>query len=615
MSVLRRNINLKKRYVILLLVINFLVLSLCYTYAIFVTKQLQENVAVLVTSANIVKMNSNDLVDSSIMVKANETKSIVINLTNTVSSEVNYLLLHEKVPTGVIVYETNNDSSSLGFIASNGIVTTDITIQNDTTNDVIVKFYCQASLEEIVDKEIGYSYINQVPNYDHSGANEPDLSNLNAIPIYYVATDKTNGVWKKADSLNINKSSIWYDYDNGRWANIALVSDENRDMYLNADTGTVIDNNDILAYFVWIPSFRYNVINSNNPTNYEKNINVIFENGVSKLGTVSCNDRIATLDDKHVYSEICTDEINGKIYENLSTYSHPAFTDMETGFWIGKFQTSSNGNKIIPNVPSFTTTLEKAFENSRQYESVNNYYGININNNLDSHLLTNMEWGAVAILSNSLYGKSGNSLYFDDNNYSFKRVYVNANNSSFYTGCSSNYSINSNSFLTSYTTSCIRYNDLNNYTHTSNGVLYSIGQVGPGASTTGTIYGVYDMAGANREMVAGLVNDESYDLINDFDDKYFDLYSTNTYIGTINDSSNISELYRYKLGDGIREHYRNFSDNGLWHNGYLKQSNIGGVIVRGADANSGKGASIFSSDIISLTETSAYRVAISMKED
>ena len=615
MGMLRKKFSFNKKYIFLLLAINFLVLGFCYSYAIFVTKQLQENIAVLVTSGNTIELSSTDLIDSSVSVKASEIKNISIRVKNTTNNELNYLLLHEKVPTGVMVYETNNDNSSLGIIKGNGVIDVNITIRNDTDNDVVVKFFCQTSLDDIIDKDMGYSYINQVPNYDHSGANEPDLSDLNAIPIFYQASDKTNGVWKKADELNINPSSIWYDYDNGRWANIALVSDENRDVYLDAPVGTEIDDSDILAYFVWIPSFRYSIINSNNPISYEKDINVIFENGIGKLGTVTCVDNIATKDDKHLYSETCTDEINGKIYENLSTYSHPAFNDRETGFWIGKFQTSSIGKRIVPNAPSFTTTLEKAFYYSRKYEDKNNIYGINFDNNLNSHLMTNMEWGAVAILSSSLYGKSGNNRYFDENNYSFKRIYVNTNNTSFYTGCSSNYSINSNSFITSESASCVKYNDLNNYTHTSNGVLYSIAEVGPGASTTGTIYGVYDMAGANREMVAGIVYNENYVSGVMFDNDYFDHYSTNTYIGMVNDSNNISEIYRYKLGDGIREHYRTFSDNGLWHSGYLKQSNLGGVIVRGGNSSSGRGASIYSSDIISLDENSAYRVTISMEEN
>lgn len=611
MNVLKKKINYGKRFIILMLLVNFVVLSFCYSYALFVTKQLQENVAVLVTKGGFINITSNSLVDNSILVKANERKDIIIDLTNKTSNDLNYLLLHEKVPTGVMIYETNSDNTSIGLIKRNETLSTNITIENNTPSEVRVEFYCQVNDEMIVDKDMGYSFINNSPNYDHSGANSPDLTNVDGIPVYY---DRAEEVWKKADNLNIDKDNIWYDYDNGRWANMVLVNEYNRYNYLYADNGTVIDEGDILGYFVWIPSFRYSIINSNNPTSYEKDVNVIFENGLGKQGTVICTDNLNSSSDRHIYSEICKDDVNGKIYDNLSTYSHPAFDSNSTGFWISKFQVSSTGTKVVPNAPSFKTTLDKAIEISNSYQEEDNMYGI-LGTNLNTHMLSNMEWGAVSILSSSLYGKSGNKMYFTENNHSFKRVYVNTNNSSYYTGCSSNYSINSKSFITSSTSSCIRYNDLSNYTHTSNGVVYPIGEVGPGASTTGTIYGVYDMAGATREMVGGIVMDEDNTLKDKYNNDYFDLYSSNTYTGTINDASNVTEIYRYKLGDGIKEHYRTFNDNGLWFSGSLKQSSKGGIITRGGDSNSGKAASIYSSDVIPIEESSAFRVAISMKEE
>lgn len=625
MNVLKKEIKFNKRHLILLLVLNFLVLGFYYSYAVFVTKQLQENVAVLVTSGNGIDISSSSLNDSKITVNKGEKINLEVTLSNSTSNDLYYSLLHKKVPTGVIVYEGDSDNGSKGILLGNESNTIYITIENNTESDTTVEFFCQASKEEIIDKEMGYSFVNQERNFDHSGANAPVMDNLNAIPVYYEATSNTTGVWKKADQNNENKDAIWYDYDNGRWANIVLVNEDKREEYLNGVVGTTIDDSDILAHFVWIPAFRYAVVNSNNPTNYEREINVIFENNKDKLGTVSCTDSIATLENQHTYSEKCMDEINGKIYENLSTYSHPAFED-SFGFWVAKFQVSSNGTKIVPNAPSFKTTIDKAFENSRKYESVDNPYGIiGVNtqelnpdgtfnedvNNLDTHLLTNMEWGALTILTNSLYGKSGNSMYFTDNNYTYKRVYINANNSGDYTGCSTNYSNSSNSFVTSTTSGCVRYNDLSDYTHISNGITYPIGQVGPGASTAGTIYGVYDMAGASQEMVSAFVLDETYEVKVLWNENYYDLYSTNTYVGVINDSSNIRNLYRYKLGDGIREHYRTFSDNGMWYSGFLNQSNASGYLVRGGDFESGRGASIYSSDIMPMTNNSAYRVAIS----
>lgn len=621
MNILKKEVKFDKRVIIAFLLVNFLVLGLYYTYAIFVTKQLQENVAVLVTSDNSISINSL----KQFVVSANSTKDVEVKLANNSLQEKYYYLLHEKVPTGVMVYETYNDSSSKGIIGVNEEKSVFVTITNDTLDDVTVSFYCQGSVNEIVNKEMGYGFINQYPSYDHSGANRPSLTDINAIPIYYEKTSDLTGVWRKADVNNNDSSGIWYDYDNGRWANIALVKEESRARYFNALVGTEILSSDILAYMVWIPSFRYYVINSNSNTIYEKSVNVVFESGSIKQGTVTCVDSLKNSDNSHVYSEKCSDIIYGKVYENLSTYSHPAFADQKLGFWVSKFQVSSNGSRVIPSVPATIDSFENAFLTSRKMELKGNIYGINNNglevmsdgsikndsNNLDSHLLSNMEWGAIAILSNSLYGKSGNSDYYDKDNYTFKRIYANLNNLG-YTGCSTNYTKSTNNLKIDSIRECVSYNDHTNYTHVTNTVNYPVSSAGIGASTTGTVYGVYDMAGANYEMVSGIVmNDDGTSLVS-YNEQYYDKYSYNDYIGVINDISNVNNLYRYKLGDGIREHYRIFSDNGMWQSGELAQSSNTGYIIRGGNYDSGRAASIYTSDIVDIATKNAYRMAISL---
>ena len=77
--------------------------------------------------------------------------------------------------------------------------------------------------------------------------------------------------------------SNWYDYENKKWANVVLVNQnattgvsdsKSRDYYLNND-GVTVSKNDILAYYVWIPRYRYYIpvssscSNITNP-NYEE---------------------------------------------------------------------------------------------------------------------------------------------------------------------------------------------------------------------------------------------------------------------------------------------------------------------------------------------------------
>ena len=440
----------------------------------------------------------------------------------------------------------------------------------------------------------------QIPNLDTSGANFPELAD-NMIPVYY---DETNAVWKKADPTNgldpeTNKPVTtenypyqWFNYDNQMWANAITVKEsgtQTRDYYLNADLGTTIDMNDITTMWVWIPRYKYVIFNGNNETAEEQMINVTFEHGRETTGTVRCHDDIQTLDNSD-HSEICTDTTNGGIKNFKSTYTHPAFcfgiknTDGScngeelTGFWMAKFEMSTDDetcntnqneescNKtglnilVKPDVYSLRNiNVSNIFANIRRMETYGNIHGFNQNstattwldansnltgeinndsNTIDTHMIKNMEWGAVAYLSQSKYGKQGNSLYEGD----YKEIYIN-NNSDYKTGYSGgsydSYASNVNTYL------------YNNLTSAGEGQ----GSLGTGASTTGTVYGIYDMSGGLYDSV--MVNflyfnyynyNYIWTVVGEPQTKYYDKYST--YSGSFYEFT--SQL-RSKLGDGSKE--------------------------------------------------------------
>mgnify|MGYP006933191044 CR=1 FL=1 len=93
--------------------------------------------------------------------------------------------------------------------------------------------------------------------------------------------------------------------------------------------------------------------------------------------------------------------------------------------------------------------------------------------NTDSHIMKNTEWGAMAYLSQSIYGKYGNSNYTGAN----KGVYKNTSTA---TGRSTG-SYTGESYVCVY----------NNIADRGNGT----GSCGGGASTTGNITGIYDASG------------------------------------------------------------------------------------------------------------------------
>jgi len=176
------------------------------------------------------------------------------------------------------------------------------------------------------------------------------------------------------------------------------------------------------------------------------------------------------------------------------------------GFWIAKFETSiletcvaasdsvNTGCdlttftlQVKPNVESWRgARVSTYFEASRLMQSSTNApkYGFTTvgNGTMDTHMLKNTEWGIVAYLSQSKYGKYGNPNYTGMN----KEVYQ---NSSPYTTGMSNQTANPYETLPDAT--------------------YDTPDTGYGASTTGTIYGVYDMSSGAEEYVMGNYNNVS----------------------------------------------------------------------------------------------------------
>ena len=331
-------------------------------------------------------------------------------------------------------------------------------------------------------------------NLDKSGANAPSLTS-NMIPVYY---DSTSNVWKKADARNSKEQYKWYDYNNKMWANAVTVTSTNRDTYLKADVGTTIPITDINTMWVWIPRYTYTYLNTITP----EEIKIKFEEGIASSGTIKCVDAINQKDsDGKTISETCTDTTNKGLKAGTSTYTHPAFwwdknddnirTDDEelTGIWVGKFEVSSDTTCTIssyasvgsgcnlqtirplikPNVISWRGAQVGTFFNGIQkMNESGNQYGFATTD--EAHMMKNIEWGAVVYLSHSKYGTN-------------KEIAVNRA-STYTTGCGPQ-----SNGSTTFGATCNVYTTV----------------LGQSASTTGNVYGIYDMSGGAYEYVMGNV--------------------------------------------------------------------------------------------------------------
>ncbi len=327
-------------------------------------------------------------------------------------------------------------------------------------------------------------------NEDTSNANAPVLAS-NMIPVYYDATAK---VWKKADTSNKNFENRWYNYDNHMWANAVTVTSTNRTTYLNAKVGTEIPMTDINTMWVWIPRF-----NAATPSNYNGETKAL-PNAID-VTFVKPNE---TALDAFTFG---TKQLSGFWYGKFEL-SHTTLVSNTTANNLGcTNETCTNANNILIK-PSVTilryNNISNFFFASRSMEQTGNSFGF-VSTEVDTHMSKNNEWGAVAYLTQSIYGRCTNSTLCVE-------IGIN-NNSTYKTG----YGAAPGTSSTSSTTN----------TYDTN--------LGMKASTTGNIYGIYDMAGGLFEYVMGVYNkttgNSGFTTTTFPNEKYYNNYTATTYQG------------------------------------------------------------------------------------
>ena len=322
------------------------------------------------------------------------------------------------------------------------------------------------------------------------------------VPIVF---DTSNGTAIKTVS---STDSLWYNYSRQEWANAVLVktSGTKTRAYYKANPGVAIDESDILAYYVWIPRYSYKIWETGASANgKEQTIDIQFESA----DTISTGTTVG------------------------SYITHPAFwwdNDSDgvrdsgeelAGIWVGKFETTGTADSptILPNVTSLREqNVSTQFATAQKLGGTT--YGVS--SNVDSHMMKNREWGAVAYLLHSKYGAN-------------REIYFN-NSSDYYTGRSGGNIGGSTAINTVYTsqTSTNQYNRYGFYTWDGYLLEYntntksSTHDISKVASTTGNITGVYDMSGGANEYVMGNYNDTigSSGFTSLPDSKYYDLYTT-----------------------------------------------------------------------------------------
>ena len=342
--------------------------------------------------------------------------------------------------------------------------------------------------------------------HDKSGANEPVLYEGMKAIIYNEMTSS----WEYVT----DDEQTWANYSNKIWAN-AMLSD-------TSDEDTMDG-----SIYVWIPRFAYKISPTNYHTFIKGTIDIKFLVGTSNEAT-----------DGTIVDPTNIDSSTGYVI-------HPAFNAFGgvPGIWVSKFEGSNT---------EYGTVGTREDQNSEElvYKSVADAYswanvdmnvaytvGRNMINNpiyglnkeiVNTHLMKNTEWGAIAYLAQS---KFGNADIWSNNYYDTIG------------GTKSGYaarSMDDTGFGSEVGTTTYLWNTDN----------------GKRASTTGNVYGVYDMVGGASERVAAYLNNGSESLskfglsiYNEGNMNYVDTYYVN---GADTQSTNYAVTSK-KVGDALYE--------------------------------------------------------------
>ncbi len=339
------------------------------------------------------------------------------------------------------------------------------------------------------------------------------------------------------ETTNVSNSNgaDWYSYVAGSGAN-----DNNASHWANAK----VTVNNVDSYFVWIPRYAYRIIyfDSQDSENAYRAGTLTEEDALANGKIVGYSDARGIVDTegrtKEGVSVQTAISVNDKYLK-----THPVFdgdvnyggwaeedgtpTKLQ-GIWVAKYEASqvsgTSTPKFEPGVSSWRSiTIGNMFT-----------YGQNYSTTLNSHLMKNSEWGAVAYLTESKYGRNRTE------------ITINNNGTTYYTGGGSGTAYLSNT----------------------------------NQSSTGNVYGIYDLSGNAYEYVAGYYSGSS-NLTNgsSFANGTSDAYST-AYTGTTASSA-------YKYGDATYETSGWNNDSGYFVYSYYP------FFLRGGSCYSDSNAGVF----------------------
>ena len=434
----------------------------------------------------------------------------------------------------------------------------------------------------------------------------------NMIPVKYTGTT-TNAQWTSIANPEAANSG-WYDYANKQWANAITVKPEALSKYRGFSK--VVDQSDILGFWVYIPRYAYEVMRrdgTDKPVK-EQNFDIKFENTKTpKKRPLACK----TGNGKDYRTECGVSRELPLTGGEVSTWStHPAFTFGRkelNGIWFAKFETTGTSAQptVLPN--------ERHIEgDNSDILGVGGFYvlaktmGVNDSNNigggtdgvnasqnnhhlakLSSHMVNNNDWGAATYLSASKYGAGYNGVQINANGASHSGSYgttgcgpwENGNTDSYGDNDYYSWLVHKNISIGAFGTqqACSADNPQRAY----NGTL---GQL---ASTTNNPTGIYDMSGGGCEYVAASYSDN----LNNFSAYGFRQSAHPPYVNTYNITDPNSCTFATCGGQALYETNNGTNNNATsqWNSNNMRftMSSDLTLFTRGGHYGDGSNAGLF----------------------
>ncbi len=450
----------------------------------------------------------------------------------------------------------------------------------------------------------------------------------NMIPVKYTGST-TNAQWTSlANPEDSSNQGNWYNYNNKQWANALTVKDPSK----YKGKSMVVDQADILGFWVYIPRYAYEVMRRDGTDKPvpAQNFLIQFEKTTTpKRVPAACPEQGK---DYRTQCGLDRSYIKGQPSNQGTWATHPAFTfgaKELNGIWFGKFETTGTTDQptVLPNEAHISGEYSGMNNEVGNFYSLAKTLGVEDLNNVggsgftttqnnhhfakfSSHMVNNDDWGAVTYLSASKYGAGYNGVQINANGTGHNNI------SSGTTGCGPYANGDTGSYSANTTESYITYKNISigslgsQQACSSDGTRAYNGTLGQLASTTNNPTGIYDMYGGGYEYVAArryTGDDSSTD--------YFSQPANPPYVNTYNFSDLDSCTFATCGGQALHETNLSNSANGSkqWNNNISYfASYIKPWFERGGDYSSGSFAGLFSavSDDGYSYDGSAFRVAL-----